>query len=174
MFEKTSGSSIRYDLGSEQPLVGRSAPDLRLEDGTRLGDLLQDGRGGALDFSTGRRLHGSATGWASRIRYAAGPASNDLGFGAVLVRPDGVVAWAGDRDPDPAAFEQAAAHWFGRSSHPLLLWAPPRARPQPTDRPVSRQLIVMVASGEGVRATGPPCPRARRSRQSQVAPVRSQ
>ncbi|GAA3598928.1 FAD-dependent monooxygenase [Nonomuraea rosea] len=113
VFEKTSGSSIRYDLGSEQPLVGRSAPDLRLEDGTRLGDLLQDGRGVALDFSTGRRLHGSATGWASRIRYAAGPASNDLGFGAVLVRPDGVVAWAGDRDPDPAAFEQAAAHWFG-------------------------------------------------------------
>ncbi|MEV0398706.1 FAD-dependent monooxygenase [Actinoallomurus sp. NPDC050550] len=113
VFEKISGSSIRYDLGSEQPLVGRNAPDLRLEDGTRLGDLMQDGRGVALDFSTDRRLHGSAMGWENRIRYAAGSARNDLGFEAVLVRPDGTVAWADDRDPDREAFERAAGHWFG-------------------------------------------------------------
>jgi 2-polyprenyl-6-methoxyphenol hydroxylase-like FAD-dependent oxidoreductase len=111
VFEKTSGSSIRYDFGSQQPLAGRNAPDLRLEDGTRLGDLLQDGRGVVLDFSVDRCLRDSAMGWESRIRYAAGPAGNDLGFGAVLVRPDGVVAWAGDRDLD--AFEQAACRWFG-------------------------------------------------------------
>ena len=80
VFEKISGSSIRYDLGSEQPLVGRNAPDLRLEDGTRLGDLMRDGRGVVLDFSTDRCLRGSAMGWESRMRYAAGPARNDLGF----------------------------------------------------------------------------------------------
>ena len=113
VFEKMSGSSIRYDLGGEQELVGRNAPDFRLEDGTRLGEEMQDGRGVLLDFSTGRRLHGSAMGWESRIRYAAGPARNDLGLGAVLVRPDGVIAWAGDRDPDRAAFERAAGRWFG-------------------------------------------------------------
>src|SRR5262249_56003695 len=56
VFGKISGSSIPYDLGTEQPLVGRNAPDLRLEDGTRLGDLMQDGRGVALDFSVDRRL----------------------------------------------------------------------------------------------------------------------
>ncbi|MFI1303885.1 FAD-dependent oxidoreductase [Streptomyces sioyaensis] len=112
-FERMSGSSIRYDLGSEHPLVGRSAPDFRLENGTRLGDLTRDGRGVALDFSTDGCLRGSATGWESRMRYVAGPARNDLGSGAVLVRPDGVVAWAGESTPDREAFERAAGQWFG-------------------------------------------------------------
>ncbi|MFJ3202799.1 FAD-dependent oxidoreductase [Streptomyces sp. NPDC086989] len=113
VFERLSGSWIRYDLGSDHPLVGRSAPDFCLEDGTRLGDLMEDGRGVVLDFSTDRRLHASATGWEGRIRYVAGAARDDLGSGAVLVRPDGVVAWAGDRHPDREAFEQAASRWFG-------------------------------------------------------------
>ncbi|WP_406503577.1 FAD-dependent monooxygenase [Streptomyces sp. NBC_00212] len=112
-FERLSGSSIRYDLGGEHPLVGRNAPDLCLDNGTRLGDLMQDGRGVALDFSADRRLHRPAMGWESRIRYAAGPAGNDLGLGAVLVRPDGVVAWTGDRTPDPESFERAASNWLG-------------------------------------------------------------
>ncbi|MEV0084007.1 FAD-dependent monooxygenase [Saccharopolyspora sp. NPDC050642] len=113
VFEKVSGSAIRYDLGSEQPLVGRNAPDFRLGDGTRLGDLMQDGRGVVLDFSADRRLRDSATGRERRLRYAAGAAKNDLGLGAVLVRPDGIVAWAGDRDFDRKAFERAANQWFG-------------------------------------------------------------
>ncbi|MER0478832.1 FAD-dependent monooxygenase [Streptomyces sp. Edi2] len=113
VFQRVSGSSIRYDLGGEHPLVGRSAPDLRFEDGTRLGDLMRDGRGVALDFSTDPCLRGAARGWESRMRYAAGPARNDLGLGAVLVRPDGVIAWAGDRAPDREAFERAAGQWFG-------------------------------------------------------------
>ncbi|MFE5162740.1 FAD-dependent monooxygenase [Streptomyces sp. NPDC056697] len=113
VFQKVSGSSIRYDLGGEHPLVGRSAPDLRLEDGTRLGDLMRDGQGIVLDFSADRSLRGSAMGWENRLRYAAGPARNDLGAGAVLVRPDGVVVWAGERHPDREAFERAAIQWFG-------------------------------------------------------------
>ncbi|MFD9961411.1 FAD-dependent monooxygenase [Amycolatopsis sp. NPDC058986] len=113
VFEKVSGASVRYDLGSEQPLVGRNAPDFRLEDGTRLGDLMQDGRGVVLDFSTDRRLRDSTTGWENRLRYAAGAAKNDLGVGAVLVRPDGVIAWAGEREPDREAFERAVGRWFG-------------------------------------------------------------
>jgi len=111
-YERLSGLSIRYDLGGEHPLIGRNAPDFRLEDGTGLGDLLRDGRGVALDFSADERLRGVAADWEGRVRYAAGRARNDLGCGAVLVRPDGVVAWAGDADGE--SFGRAVHRWFGR------------------------------------------------------------
>ncbi|MFI6170656.1 FAD-dependent monooxygenase [Nocardia sp. NPDC051052] len=119
-FEKLSGSSIRYDLGGEHPLVGRSVPDFLFEDGTRLGDLMQDGRGVALDFSDDRSLRDSAMLWESRIRYSAGTARNELGLRAVLVRPDGMVAWVADGDPDREAFELAAGRWFGSPASTAL------------------------------------------------------
>ncbi|MFC8348094.1 FAD-dependent monooxygenase [Streptomyces sp. NPDC057280] len=113
VFTRASGSSNRYDLGSEHPLVGRDAPDLRLEDGTRLADLMRDGRGVVLELGADRSLQGPATRRKSRIRYVAGPARNDLGLRAVLVRPDGTVAWATAGDPDHAQFEQTVDRWFG-------------------------------------------------------------
>jgi 2-polyprenyl-6-methoxyphenol hydroxylase-like FAD-dependent oxidoreductase len=112
VFRNTSGLSHRYDLGSDQPLVGCTAPDFRFRDGTRLGDLLRDGQGVVLDFTVDRRLRGTATAWKG-LRYAAGQVSNDLGFGALLIRPDGVVAWTGDHDPDSEALGRAANRWFG-------------------------------------------------------------
>lgn len=117
VFRSTSGLSHRYDLGSDQPLLGRSAPDFRLADGTRLGALLREGHGVALDFTADQRLHDAAMSWKGRIRYAAGPVSNDLGFGALLIRPDGIVAWTDDHDPDRDTFRHAATHWFGGSLH---------------------------------------------------------
>ncbi|MEV5895059.1 FAD-dependent oxidoreductase [Nonomuraea fuscirosea] len=113
VYRSTSGLSHRYDLGSDRPLVGRTAPDFRLADGTRLGDLLREGHGVALDFTTGGRLHDAATTWKSRLRYAAGPVRDDLGFGALLIRPDGVVAWADDHSPDIEAFRDAVTRWLG-------------------------------------------------------------
>ncbi|MFG3258658.1 FAD-dependent oxidoreductase [Streptomyces sp. NPDC048172] len=112
-----SGASLRHDLGDDlgdaHPLVGREAPDLRLADGTRLGELARDGRGLALDLTPDRSLRGAARRWERRIRYVAGPATDTLGADAVLVRPDGVVAWAGGRAPDGEAFARAATRWFG-------------------------------------------------------------
>lgn len=106
VFRNTSGL-IRYDLGSDHQLIGRTAPDFRFRDGTRLGDLLRDGRGVVLDFTDDQRLRTTATAWES-LRYATGPVDDDLGFGALLIRPDGVVAWVDDHE-----FERAARRWFG-------------------------------------------------------------
>lgn len=111
---KTSGLFHRYDLGSEHPLVGRTAPDFRFEDGTRLGDLLRRGQGVALDFGSDRTLQVRVKGWEGRIRYAAGQVRKDLGFRALLIRPDGIVVWANEDVPDRDEFALAAAHWFGR------------------------------------------------------------
>ncbi|WP_458091025.1 FAD-dependent oxidoreductase [Streptomyces malaysiensis] len=113
VYRRTSGLFNRYDLGNEQPLVGRTAPDFRFADGTRLGDLMHQGHGVALDFSGDRALRRAAQGWEGRIRYASGSVRDDLGLGAVLIRPDGVVAWASEHTPDRDAFEQIAAQWFG-------------------------------------------------------------
>ncbi|MET7443931.1 hypothetical protein [Streptomyces sp. NBC_01708] len=49
----------------------------------------------------------------SRHRPNRGSGAAAIGCGAVLVRPDGVVAWADDHGPDPEAFERAADRWFG-------------------------------------------------------------
>ncbi|WP_306206859.1 FAD-dependent oxidoreductase [Actinoplanes sp. RD1] len=119
VWERTSGVANRYDVGDEHPLTGRNAPDFRLGDGTMLGDLLNDGRGVVLDFTADRHRHDALAGWTDRIRYVTGPARNDLGYTAVLVRPDGVVAWSSDRNAEHDGLDQAARRWFGnpQSAH---------------------------------------------------------
>lgn len=114
VFQKVSGASIRYDLGGAHPLVGRNAPDFRPGDGECLGELMRDGRGVVLDFSADRRLAGPAAAWRGRLRHVAGAPVDDLGLGAVLVRPDGTVAWADGHGFAVDEFERAACRWFGR------------------------------------------------------------
>ena len=111
--ERVWGVSLRYDLGGSHPLVGRSAPDFELVDGTRLGDLLREGRGLFLDFDARAPLHALARRWSGRITYVAGDAKDRLGLSAVLVRPDGFVAWASEEGPDHEEASQAASRWFG-------------------------------------------------------------
>ncbi|MCX4429514.1 FAD-dependent oxidoreductase [Streptomyces mirabilis] len=113
VYRQTTGLFHRYDLSSEQPLVGRTAPDFRFGDGTRLGDLLRQGQGVVLDFSGDHALHSAAQSWEGQLHYAGGPVREDLGFGALLIRPDGVVAWAEGHAPDPEAFRHTATRWFG-------------------------------------------------------------
>jgi hypothetical protein len=58
--EQTWGVSLRYDLGGRHPLVGRSAPNFELADGTKLGELLRNGKGLLLDFDASAPLQALA------------------------------------------------------------------------------------------------------------------
>jgi 2-polyprenyl-6-methoxyphenol hydroxylase-like FAD-dependent oxidoreductase len=106
--------SLRYDLGGEHPLVGRSSPDFELDDGRRLGALLREGNGLLLDFGRHASLKALDGCWSDRVRYVASDAVDRLGLRALLVRPDGFVAWATDTTPDVEALTRAAAKWFTR------------------------------------------------------------
>ncbi|HEY1498381.1 MAG TPA: FAD-dependent monooxygenase [Acidobacteriaceae bacterium] len=111
--EKISGVSMHYDLGDGHALVGRSAPDFELENGSRLGDLLHDGRGLLLDFTSGKSLADTCDGLEDRLRYVATRAKDEKGVSALLVRPDGFVAWATDAEPKPESAERSVQRWFG-------------------------------------------------------------
>jgi 2-polyprenyl-6-methoxyphenol hydroxylase-like FAD-dependent oxidoreductase len=116
--EKVWGLSLRYDLGGGHPLVGRSAPDFTLIDGTRVGKLLQDGRGLLLDFAPGAPLRLLAGRWQGRFNYISGDAENRLGLRAILIRPDGMVASAIESAADDQGVRQAAERWFGEPDRP--------------------------------------------------------
>ena len=113
--ERVWGVSLRYDLGGNHPLVGRSAPDFELADGTKLGDHLRQGKGLLLDFDAGAPLQMPASRW-SGISYVATDARDRLGLSAALVRPDGIVAWASEAAPDHEEVAEAASRWFGKAN----------------------------------------------------------
>jgi len=119
-----SGLDIHYDLGEGHPLLGRRMPDLDVHaaDGpTRVFTLLHDawpvllnlGEPGGFDI----------TPWADRVRLVDAehvgvwelPVLGEIAApAAVLIRPDGYVAWAGDlTDPE---LPQALATWFGAAT----------------------------------------------------------
>lgn len=116
-----SGADIRYE-GGPHPLVGRWAPDLDLVvDGraVRLAELTRNARPLLLDLTEGAVFAAEVTG--GRIEVVAG-SSNTGNGGAMLLRPDGYVAWAAEADgPDErAALGEALARWFGvRGQRPL-------------------------------------------------------
>jgi 2-polyprenyl-6-methoxyphenol hydroxylase-like FAD-dependent oxidoreductase len=124
--KRISGLWQRYDLGDGHQLAGRSAPDLPLADGTRLADHLHDGRGLLLDLAGDPELRTLAQGWAGRVLLitAGGPEGPELS--ALLVRPDGYVAWAADEGGGLDGLQTALTTWFGPPGAAL---APPHAGP---------------------------------------------
>ncbi|MFK4112785.1 rifampin monooxygenase [Streptomyces sp. NPDC002176] len=95
---------LRYDLGEGHELLGRRLRDVQLKQG-RLYEHLHHARGLLLD-QTGRL---SVAGWADRVDHLV-DVSDELDVPAVLLRPDGHVAWAGESQ------EELLAHlpkWFG-------------------------------------------------------------
>ncbi len=113
--ERVWGVSLRYDLGGGHPLVGRSVPDFELADGRKIGAFFKAGKGLFLDFDAGAPLEVLGGCWGDRIAYVASDATDRLGLSALLVRPDGFVAWASEGAPNLGEAAQAASRWFGES-----------------------------------------------------------
>ena len=114
--ERVRGVSLRYDFGGSHPFVGRSVADFELLDGTTVGERLRTAKGILLDFDARAPLQALASRWNGRIDYVAGDVKDRLGVSAVLVRPDGFVAWASDDVPEYEELAQAASRWFGEST----------------------------------------------------------
>jgi hypothetical protein len=116
-----SGLDVHYDLGEGHPLLGRRMPDLDLDtDGgpLRVFALLHDARPVLLDLGAPRAL--DLAPWADRVRHFAARHAGTwqlpvLGVvsspEAVLIRPDGHVAWVGDGTD--RGLHGALTTWFG-------------------------------------------------------------
>ncbi|WP_194828297.1 rifampin monooxygenase [Nocardia sp. XZ_19_231] len=102
--EKIIAIGIRYDFGEGDPLLGRRLRDIALKRG-RLYAHMHAGRGLLLD-QTGRL---SVRGWADRVDHIV-DVSEELDAPAVLLRPDGHVAWVGD---DQQGLLAHLPVWFG-------------------------------------------------------------
>jgi 2-polyprenyl-6-methoxyphenol hydroxylase-like FAD-dependent oxidoreductase len=115
-----SGADICYNMHAAapaHPMTGRWVPDLALDrDGvpSRLAELLRPARPVLLDLAGRADLVDVAGEWAGRVDVvraasAARPAE------AILIRPDGYVAWAAgpDAPQEPSALRSALETWFG-------------------------------------------------------------
>jgi hypothetical protein len=111
--EKISGVSMRYNLPGDHPLIGCSAPDLELEDNTRLGEHLHNGKGLLLDLTGGKKLHDLGQFRNERLNYVSAQVKDSKSPTAILVRSDGFVAWAAESEPDLSTAERSIEPWFG-------------------------------------------------------------
>ena len=101
--KKISGVWQSYDLPGEHPWIGRSAPDLVLADGTRLGDHLHGGTGLLLDLGG---VPSTVDDKRVPVLRTGCPGQPDVP--GLLIRPDGIVAWAGGDGLD-----ETITSWFG-------------------------------------------------------------
>jgi 2-polyprenyl-6-methoxyphenol hydroxylase-like FAD-dependent oxidoreductase len=108
------GIFAHYDLGASHPLVGCSVPNFEFEDGTRIAELMRDGHGLLLDFSGDASFKNLASEYSAQLKYVSCRAKAQLGLATLLIRPDGVVAWALDDEAREQSIREAAARWFTR------------------------------------------------------------
>ncbi|MFF1816102.1 FAD-dependent monooxygenase [Kribbella sp. NPDC058245] len=98
-----SGADVRYFDGPH-PLIGRSVPDLTV-DGVRLAEILRSGRPVLLDLLEGSPYQVDS----DRVDLVAGRGERQV---AMLIRPDGYVAWAADDGGDQEGLNNALSKWF--------------------------------------------------------------
>ncbi|MGH8883393.1 MAG: FAD-dependent monooxygenase, partial [Stackebrandtia sp.] len=115
-----AGTDIRYDTGdAAHRWAGRFVPDLMVTPETgparRLAELMRRARPLLVNLSTSAEPVATAAGWRDRVDTLTATAS-DVSTQALLIRPDGYVAWASDdlaaADAIPA-LSSALHRWFG-------------------------------------------------------------
>jgi 2-polyprenyl-6-methoxyphenol hydroxylase-like FAD-dependent oxidoreductase len=122
--EMIEGSDVRYEMpgsaADSHPLLGRLMPDVGLATGgaaTRVAELMRAGRPVLLDFSQDHRAATVARAWTQPVPVLiARPLDPPPPADALLIRPDGYVAWAaspGDDDFGPGLREALAAWCAG-------------------------------------------------------------
>lgn len=104
LIEKVTAIGVRYDFGEGHELLGRRLRDVELKGG-RLFGLMRGGRGLLLD-QTGRL---SVAAWADLVDHVV-DVGEELDVPAVLLRPDGHVAWVGEDQQDLLS---QLPKWFG-------------------------------------------------------------
>ncbi|MEU4209203.1 FAD-dependent monooxygenase [Streptomyces sp. NPDC026206] len=117
-----NGLDVRYDpaggRGAGHPLEGLFAPDLEVEVGgakVRTAELLHAGRGFLLDL-TGDGGPASVAGpWKDRIDVVTAVRREEAPARALLIRPDGHVAWAAGTAPGHG-LREALTRWFGQEN----------------------------------------------------------
>lgn len=114
-----TGLDIRYDVGpGGHPLLGRRLPNVELAAGRESAfHHLSAGRGVLFDLSGDDGLRAAAGPWTDRIDVVtagARPAGALADVDAVLVRPDGYIAWIGSAGSGDAGLPDALTRWFGQ------------------------------------------------------------
>ncbi|MEV7187806.1 FAD-dependent monooxygenase [Kitasatospora sp. NPDC093102] len=119
---------VRYPVESGHPLAGLRVPDADLktaDSATRVHELLHAARPVLLDLRGSADLAAVAERWADRVGYVEArseqdrwpvPGGDEVPVpAALLIRPDGHVAWANavGASPDTAALRTALVTWFG-------------------------------------------------------------
>jgi hypothetical protein len=105
-------------------MAGRWMPDLILPAGNtaaRVAGLLHPAMPILLDLGGRTDLAETAKGWMDRIKVITAPAA-DRPADAVLIRPDGYVAWAAGSETPRAAdsLQHTLQTWFGAPAQPHI------------------------------------------------------
>jgi 2-polyprenyl-6-methoxyphenol hydroxylase-like FAD-dependent oxidoreductase len=114
-----SGAAVRYPTEpDDHPAVGYWVPDITIDSPThgvrRIAQLTRDGRPLVLDFTAHSALAHSLTNSSPALNVVAGTPTEPVDLTAVLIRPDGYVAWASSQaTPAIEALNRKLAHWFG-------------------------------------------------------------
>lgn len=119
-----AGMDVRYDLGNDRRLVGTLCPDMKLTlerpdpdvvtAVTRSADLLREGRGLLVDLVDRAEVRDAAAASTGRVNTVTAR-TDRVDVDALLIRPDGFVAWVlpTGQDLDATTLVSALGTWFG-------------------------------------------------------------